>query len=51
MFTAHMHNEKIAEELLAEARSPQDTYEYAIRREKEIKHSQKMRKKNHSEDK
>ena len=39
MFTAHMSNEKIAEELLAETRSPQDAYEYAIRREKGIEHS------------
>ena len=34
MFTAHMQNEKIAEELLAQTRSPQDACEYAIRREK-----------------
>ena len=34
MFTAHMHNEKTAEELLAQTRTPQDAYEYAIRREK-----------------
>ena len=39
MFTAHMHNQKIAEELLAEARNPQDAYEYAIRREKGIGNS------------
>ena len=32
MFTAHMNNDKIAEELLAQTRSPQD--DYAIRREK-----------------
>ena len=36
MFTAHMNNEKIAEELLAQTRTPQDAYEYAIRREKDI---------------
>ena len=39
MFTAHMHIDKIAEELLAEAQRPQDAYEYAIRREKGIEHS------------
>ena len=38
MFTAHMHNEKTAEELLAQTRTPQDAYEYAIRREKGIEH-------------
>ena len=31
-----MSNEKIAEESLAQTRSPQDAYEYAIRREKRI---------------
>ena len=40
MFTAHMQNEKIAVEILAQTRSPQDAYEYAIRREKGIKHSE-----------
>ena len=39
MFAAYMHDEKIAEELLAQTRSPQDAYEYAIRREKGIEHS------------
>ena len=34
MLTAHMSNEKKAEELLAETRSPEDPSEYAIRREK-----------------
>ena len=34
MFTAHNNNEKIAEELLAQTRTPQEAYEYAIRREK-----------------
>ena len=34
MFTAHMNNEKIAEELLAQTRTPQEAYEYANRREK-----------------
>ena len=43
MFTAHMHNEKIAEELLAQTRSPQDAYEHAIRREKGIEHSRTMK--------
>ena len=40
MFTANMHNEKVKEELLAEPRSHQDVFEYAIRREKGIEHSQ-----------
>ena len=35
MITAHLNNEKIAEELLTQTRSPQEAYEYAIRREKE----------------
>ena len=43
MFTAHMKNEKIAEELLAQTRTPQDAYEYAIRREKSIEHSRTMK--------
>ena len=43
MFTAHIHNEKIAEELLAETRSLKDAYEYAIRREKGIEHSRTMK--------
>ena len=43
MFTAHMHSEKIADELLAQTRSPQDAYEYAIRREKGIEHSRTMK--------
>ena len=43
MFTAHMNNEKIAEELLAETRTPQEAYEYAIRREKGIEHSKTMK--------
>ena len=43
MFTAHMNNDKIAEELLARTRSPQDAYEYAIRREKGIEHSKTMK--------
>ena len=43
MFTAHMSNEKIAEELLAQTRSPQEAYEYAIRREKGIEHSRTMK--------
>ena len=43
MFTAHMNNEKIGEELLAETRTPQEAYEYAIRREKGIEHSKTMK--------
>ena len=43
MFTAHMNNEKIAEELLAQTRTPQDAYEYAIRRGKGIEHSRTMK--------
>ena len=43
MFTAQMQNEKIAEELLAQTGSPQDKYEYAIRREKGIEHSRTMK--------
>ena len=43
MFTAHMNNEKIAEELLAQTRSSQDSYKYAIRREKGIEHSRTMK--------
>ena len=43
MFTAHMHNEKYAEELLAQTRTPLDAYEYAIRREKGIEHSRTMK--------
>ena len=41
--TAHMLNEKIAEELLAETKSPQDASEHAIRREKGIEHSKARR--------
>ena len=36
MFTAHMLNEKIFEELLAETRTHKEAYEYAIRCEKGI---------------
>ena len=43
MFTAHMNHEKIAEELLAQTRTPQEAYEYAIRREKGIEHSRTMK--------
>ena len=43
MFTAHMNNDKVAEELLAQTRSPQDAYEYAIRREKGIKHKNQIK--------
>ena len=38
-----MQNEKIAEELLAQTRSPQDAYEYSIRREKGMEHSRTMK--------
>ena len=38
-----MNNDKIAEELLAQKRSSQDAYEYAIRREKGIEHSRRMK--------
>ena len=43
MFTAHMNNEKSTEKLLAETRTPQEAYEYAIRREKGIVHSKTMK--------
>ena len=43
MFTAHMNNEKIAEELLAETHTPQEAYEYSVRREKCIEHSKTMK--------
>ena len=45
MFTAHMHNEKIAEQLLAQSstRNPQDAYNYSIRREKAIEHSRTLK--------
>ena len=43
MFTAHMNNDRIAEELLAQTRSPQGTYKYAIRREKCIEHSKTIK--------
>ena len=43
MFTAHMNNDKIAEELLAQTRTPKDAFEYAIRREKRIEHSRTMK--------
>ena len=43
MFTAHMKNEKLAEELLADTRTPQKAYEYAIRREKGVEHSKTMK--------
>ena len=43
MFTAHLNNEKSAEELLTQTRSPQEAYEYAIRREKGIEHSRTMK--------
>ena len=42
MFITRMHSDKIAEELLAEPRSPQDAYDYAIRRKKGIEHSKTM---------
>ena len=43
MFLAQMHIEKIAEELSAQTQSPQDAYEYTIRREKGIEHSRTMK--------
>ena len=43
MFTAHMNIKRIAAELLAQTWSPQDAYEYAIRREKGIEHSRTMK--------
>ena len=43
MFKARMNNDKIADELLAQNRSPQDAYEYAIRREKGIERSRTMK--------
>ena len=42
MFRAHVSNEKIAEELLAETKSPRDAYKFAIRREKGVEDSQLM---------
>ena len=39
MFTAHMHIEKIAGEILAETRNPEDAHNYGIRREKRIKYN------------
>ena len=38
-----MNNEKIADELLTETRTPQDAYEYAFRREKGTEHSRTMK--------
>ena len=38
-----MNNEKIAKELLAQTRTPQDAFEYAIRREKGIENSRTMK--------
>ena len=43
MITARMHNEKIAKELLAQKRTPQYAYEYALRREKGIEHRRTMK--------
>ena len=43
IITAYMPNEKNAEELLAETRSPQDACEYVIRREKGVEHSKAMK--------
>ena len=48
MFTAHMNNEKIAEDLIAETRSPQDSYQYATSREKGIELRKKTEQKNRS---
>ena len=38
-----MTNEKVAEELIAESRSPQSAHEYAIRREKGIERSRTIK--------
>ena len=43
MFPAHMNNEKIAENLLAQTRNPQDAYEHAIHQEKRIEHSRTIK--------
>ena len=43
MFTAHMNNEKIPEELLAQTRTPQEAYDHAIRREKRNERSRTMK--------
>ena len=43
MFTAHMQIDNLAEELLAQTKSRKDAFEYAIRREKVIKHSRTMK--------
>ena len=43
MFTAHMKIERIAKELLAETRTPQEAYQYAIRLEKGIEHCETMK--------
>ena len=43
MFMAYMSYDKIAEELLAETKLPQDAYENAIRREKGIEHRKTMK--------
>ena len=43
VFTAHILNEKIAKEILAQTRRPQDAYGYAIRREKGTEHSRTMK--------
>ena len=43
MFTAHMLNKKISEEILAKTRSLKEEYEYAIRREKGNEHNRIMK--------
>ena len=43
MFTAHLNNEKIVEELLAQTWITEDAYKYTIRREKCIEHSHTMK--------
>ena len=50
MFTAHMSNENIAEEFLADTRSPQDAYEYEIRRKirRKLRNTAKQKKKHKS---
>ena len=43
MFPAHMLNEKISEELLAETRTLKKAYEYAIRRANGIEHNRTIK--------
>ena len=43
MFTSHMNNDNIAKEFLAQTRTSQDAYQYAIHREKGIEHSRTVK--------